>query len=34
LAPLFAKSTKLIECADGELTLRGLFAIYQLNTSS
>jgi type III pantothenate kinase len=34
LAPLFAKSTKLIECADAELTLRGLFAIYQLNTSS
>ena len=34
LAPLFAKSTKLIECADCELTLRGLFAIYQLNTSS
>ena len=34
LAPLFAKSTELIECADAELTLRGLFAIYQLNTSS
>ena len=34
LAPLFAESSKLIACADGELTLRGLFAIYQLNTSS
>ena len=34
LAPLFAESTNLIECADGELTLRGLFAIYQMNTSS
>jgi len=34
LAPLFAVSTNLIECADGELTLRGLFAIYQMNTSS
>ena len=34
LAPLFAESTELIECADGELTLRGLFSIYQLNTAS
>lgn len=33
LAPLFAESTDLIECADGELTLRGLYAINQLNSS-
>lgn len=31
LAPLFAQSTDLIDCADGELTLRGLYAIYKLN---
>ncbi|MBC8267572.1 MAG: type III pantothenate kinase [Rhodospirillaceae bacterium] len=31
LAPLFAQSTDSIECADGELTLRGLYTIYQLN---
>ncbi len=34
LAPLFAESTDLIECADGELTLRGLYAIHQLNKLS
>jgi type III pantothenate kinase len=34
LAPLFAETTELIGCADAELTLRGLFAIYQLNTAS
>ena len=34
LAPLFAEATDKIECADGELTLRGLYAIYQLNKSS
>ena len=32
LATLFSESTDLIECADSELTLRGLFRIYQLNT--
>ncbi len=32
LAPLFSESTELIECADSDLTLRGLFTIYQLNT--
>lgn len=31
LAPLFAEATDLIECADGELTLRGLYAIQQRN---
>ncbi len=31
LAPLFAESTDRIACADGELTLRGLHLIYQLN---
>jgi type III pantothenate kinase len=31
LAPLFAQSTDRIECADAELTLRGLYAIHQLN---
>jgi type III pantothenate kinase len=31
LAPLFAEATDLIECADGELTLRGLYAIHKLN---
>jgi len=31
LAPLFADSTDLIICADGELTLRGLFLIYEIN---
>ena len=34
LAPLFSQSTELIKCADSELTLRGLLAIYQLNTAS
>ena len=34
LAPLFAESTDRIDCADGELTLRGLFAIHQLNEPS
>jgi len=34
LASLFSESTELIECADNELTLRGLFEIYQLNTVS
>ena len=34
LAPLFAETSKIIKCADGELTLRGLYAIYQLNTTS
>ena len=34
LAPLFAESTDLIECADGELTLRGLYAIHLLNKLS
>ena len=32
LAPLFSDSTEFIECADSDLTLRGLFTIYQLNT--
>ncbi|HJN25826.1 MAG TPA: type III pantothenate kinase [Rhodospirillales bacterium] len=31
LAPLFAEATDEIECADGELTLRGLYAIYKRN---
>ncbi len=31
LARLFAESTDLIKCADGELTLRGLYTIHQLN---
>ncbi len=31
LAPLFAEATDEIECADGELTLRGLYAIYERN---
>jgi type III pantothenate kinase len=31
LARLFAESTDLIKCADGELTLRGLYTIQQLN---
>lgn len=34
LAPLFSQSTRLIKCADSELTLRGLFAIHKLNTDS
>ncbi|NQU59467.1 MAG: type III pantothenate kinase [Rhodospirillales bacterium] len=34
LAPLFADSTDLIECADPDLTMRGLFAIHQLNKPS
>jgi len=34
LAPLFAETSKIIKCADDELTLRGLYAIYQLNTTS
>ncbi|MBL6933534.1 MAG: type III pantothenate kinase [Rhodospirillales bacterium] len=33
LAPLFAEATDSIECADAELTLRGLFAIHKLNKS-
>lgn len=32
LAPLFAEATDSIECADGDLTLRGLYAIHQLNS--
>jgi len=31
LAPLFSQSTDRIECADPELTLRGLYAIHLLN---
>ena len=31
LAPLFAEATDSIECADAELTLRGLYAIHKLN---
>ncbi len=34
LAPLFAEATDEIECADSELTLRGLYAIHQLNRTS
>ncbi len=34
LAPLFAEATDKIECADGELTLRGLYLIHQLNKPS
>jgi type III pantothenate kinase len=34
LATLFADATDDIDCADGELTLRGLYAIYQLNKPS
>ncbi|NQV48292.1 MAG: type III pantothenate kinase [Rhodospirillaceae bacterium] len=33
LAPLFAQSTEMIECADAELTLRGLYAVHLLNGS-
>ena len=32
LASLFADATNLIECADSELTLRGLYIIHKLNT--
>ena len=34
LAKLFTQSSEFIKCADDELTLRGLFAIYQLNNNS
>ena len=34
LAPLFSESTELIECADCDLTLHGLFKIFQINTVS
>ena len=32
LASMFSQSTDVIDSADGELTLRGLYAIYKLNT--
>ncbi|MBH89347.1 MAG: pantothenate kinase [Magnetovibrio sp.] len=34
LAPLFSETCELIDCADSNLTLQGLFKIYQLNTVS
>ena len=33
LSPLFSEATDLIEATDADLTLRGLFLIYQLNRS-
>ena len=31
LSPLFARGTDVIDAVDGDLTLRGLAAVYELN---
>ena len=34
LAPLFTGATEIIKCADAELTIRGLLAVYRRNRPS